>query len=186
MLAGGAIVYFWNPPRPKHAPPGVFAKDLTFLTKPDGLYCAHPELLAKVPLLRIVDGDTAMILWEDEAVPLRYYGVNTTEKGQRCSEEGTDRNRALSDGAVRLAFDERRRDIHNRLLAYVFTDDGRSIDAQLVAEGIGKAWRRDGFLRDRIAALEDQARSSKTGCLWSGDPVPDAPHPHWKKRRVRS
>jgi endonuclease YncB( thermonuclease family) len=185
MVLGGGIVFFWNPRAPHHATPSVFTKNLSFLAKPDGLYCARPEILPKVPILRIVDGDTALVLWDDTPTYLRYYGVNTTERGEPCYKEGTDRNRLLSGGAVRLAFDERVRDTHGRLLAYVFTDEGLNIDAQLVAEGIGKAWKRDGFLRDRIMALEDQARLAKKGCLWSGDPVPDSPK-YRKKRKKKS
>lgn len=187
MAVGGTIVFFWNPRATKHKQTSfVSAQNLTFLPKPDGLYCARPEILPKVPILRIIDGDTAVVLWQDEPTHLRYYGVNTTERGEPCYEEGTERNRALSRGAVRLAFDERSRDTHGRLLAYVFTDAGLSVDAQLVAEGMGKAWKRDGFLRDRIVALEDQARMSKTGCLWSGDPVPGPSKSHRKKRKTRS
>lgn len=187
ILVGGTIVFFWNPraSKPTHSP-SVSTHALTLLSKPEGLFCAQPEILPKVPILRIIDGDTAVVLWDDEPTHLRYYGVNTTERGEPCYQEGTERNRALSGGAVRLAFDERPRDAHGRLLAYVFTEEGLSVDAQLVAEGIGKAWKRDGLLRDRIVALEDQARTSKTGCLWSGDPVPDSPTPHRKKRKTRS
>lgn len=186
MVLGGAVVFVWNPRGSQHKhSSSVSTQNLTFLNKPEGLYCAQPEILPKVPILRIVDGDTAEILWEDEPTFLRYYGVNTTERGEPCYKEGIERNRVLSGGAVRLAFDERPRDVHGRLLAYVFTDAGLSVDAQLVAEGIGKAWKRDGLLRDRIVALEDQARMSKIGCLWSGEPVPDQPKPHPKKRRNR-
>lgn len=187
VLLGGVLVFLWNPraPKPKRGP-FVSIQKLTFLSKPEGIYCAQPEILPKVPILRIIDGDTALILWEDEPTHLRYYGVNTTERGEPCFQEGTERNRALSGGAVRLAFDERSRDTHGRLLAYVFTDAGLSVDAQLVAEGIGKAWKRDGLLRDRIVALENQARMSKTGCLWSGDPATDPPKVRRKKRKTRS
>jgi endonuclease YncB( thermonuclease family) len=170
FLLGGTFVYFWNPraPTPPQAPRAT-THTLTFLTKPEGLFCAQPETLPKVAILRIVDGDTAMVLWDDQPTALRYYGVNTTERGHPCYDEGTKRNRALSGGAVRLAFDERSRDAYGRLLAYVFTEEGLSVDAKLVAEGVGKAWKRDGRLRDRIVALEDQARADKTGCLWSED-----------------
>lgn len=186
MVLGGSVVFVWNPRAIKHktTPPPVSTQHLTFLSKPDGLYCAQPDTLPKVAILRIVDGDTAQILWEDEPTFLRYYGVNTTERGEPCYTEGTERNRALSGGAVRLAFDERSRDTHGRLLAYVFTDEGRSIDAQLVAEGVGKAWKRDGRLREALVALEDQARGSKRGCLWSGDSVENH-SPSSRKRRKK-
>lgn len=187
MVLGGSVVYVWNPRAIKRQtpPPPVSTQHLTFLSKPDGLYCAQPDTLPKVAILRIVDGDTAQILWEDEPTFLRYYGVNTTERGEPCYAEGAERNRALSGGAVRLAFDERSRDTHGRLLAYVFTDDGRSIDAQLVAEGVGKAWKRDGRLREDLVALEDQAREAKRGCLWSGDSVENHTSSPRKRRKKK-
>jgi micrococcal nuclease len=152
---------------------------VTLAERADGLFCAAPERLPKAALLQVVDGDTAEILWEDKPTFLRYYGVNTPERGHPCYETATARNRVLSGAAVRLAFEERERDRYGRLLAYVFTEDGRSVDAQLVAEGFGKAWRRDGRFRDRLAALEDGARKTRTGCLWSDE----APSSKSKSRR---
>jgi endonuclease YncB( thermonuclease family) len=116
---------------------------------------------------------------------LRYYGVDTTERGQPCYDEATARNRALSGGVVRLVFDERERDAHGRLLAYVFTEAGLSVDAQLVAEGMGRAWKRDGGFRDRLVALEEKAKDAKIGCLWSGAPVPEKRNQR-RKRRTRA
>lgn len=134
----------------------------------DGPWSATaPETLPRVPVTGVVDGDTLEILWEGQPVFLRYYGVNTPERERPCYEEARERNRALTRDGVRLAFDERRRDKHGRLLAYVFTVDGKSIDAALVHEGLGRAWRRDGQWRDRLAALEDRARLDKRGCLWT-------------------
>ncbi len=186
MVLGGMVVFYWNPRAPKRIHSlSVSTRDISLLTKPDGLFCAQPERLPKVAILRIVDGDTAEILWQDQPTYLRYYGVDTTERGQPCYDEGTARNRALSGGAVRLAFDERQWDAHGRLLAYVFTDAGLSVDAQLVAEGMGRAWKRDGAFRDRLVALEEKARDSKIGCLWSGAPVPEKRNPR-RKRRTRA
>ena len=145
---------------------GPVARDLT--TTGDGPWSAvAPETLPLAPVTGVVDGDTLEILWEGRPEFLRYYGVNTPERERPCYGEARDRNRSLTIDGVRLAFDERRRDKHGRLLAYVFTPDGRSIDAALVHEGLGKAWRRDGVWRDRLAALEDLARLEKRGCLWT-------------------
>jgi len=48
----------------------------------------------------------------------------------------------------------------------VFTEEGLSVDAALVSEGLAKAWRQDGVYRFRLIALEDHARTQGIGCLW--------------------
>lgn len=119
-------------------------------------------------VIRVVDGDTfhAQVDGADETV--RFYGTNTTETGQPCSREATDRITQLVGQEVRLVPDARNRDRYGRLLRYVYTPDGLSIDAEIVAEGLARAWRQDGRLRLPIIALEDAATASRTGCLWRG------------------
>lgn len=82
-----------------------------------------------------------------------------------------------------MAFDERQKDNYNRVLAYVFSEDGVSIDAQLVREGYGKAWKRDGALKEQLMELEDAARRDKRGCLWSDNKPDEKPAPRRKRRR---
>jgi micrococcal nuclease len=187
MSVGGLLVFYGAPQTssPSKSPlPSV--RSLALHANDSGMVC-DPESLPKVPVLRVVDGDTLEILWDDQPTFLRYYGVNTTERGDACYREATDRNRVLVGGAVRLAFDERSRDAYGRLLAYVFTTEGQSVDAQLVAEGMGKAWKRDGLLKGPLVALEEQARTSKRGCLWSGETKPPKPKSNSRrKRRART
>jgi hypothetical protein len=40
------------------------------------------------------------------------------------------------------------------------------VDATLVAEGFGHAWREDGRYKDEIISLEGQAQTAGRGCLW--------------------
>jgi endonuclease YncB( thermonuclease family) len=67
---------------------------------------------------------------------------------------------------VRLLPDARNRDKYGRLLRYVYTPQGLSVDAEMVDEGLAHAWRSDGALRFAIIALEDAAHSRHEGCLW--------------------
>lgn len=186
MVLGGVVVFYWNPRDPspsRRSLPSI--RTLPLQSNISGLSCVRPKSLPLVPVLRVVDGDTIEILWDDQPTFLRYYGVNTTERGHPCYREATDRNRTLVGGAVRLAFDDRSRDAYGRLLAYVFTAEGQNVDAQLVAEGMGKAWKRDGLLKDQIVSLENQARGSKKGCLWSGETGSSKTKTH-RKRRART
>ncbi|MBI4395667.1 MAG: thermonuclease family protein [Elusimicrobia bacterium] len=141
-------------------------QDLALLFRADGLYCADVSRLPPAAVVEVVDGDTLRIQWKGKEEFLRYYGINTPERDRPCYDEATKRNRALAGREVRLAFDERQRDRYGRLLAYVFTEDGRSIDAQLVMEGWARAWRKDGRFRLDLERLEREARAAKTGCLW--------------------
>jgi endonuclease YncB( thermonuclease family) len=119
-----------------------------------------------------MDGDTLRVGWEDREMTLRLFGVNAPERGQRCHDEARERTLALSGKTVRLVFDERRRDRFGRLLAYAFAEDGRFIDGDLVARGLGRAWRRDGRFKGTLAALEEEARRRGAGCLWAGRRAP--------------
>jgi len=133
----------------------------------DNVRCADPASMQAARVIRIVDGDTlhADIGGRDETI--RFYGTNATEVGQPCSAEATARLRALAGTQVRLRPDARERDRYGRLLRYVYTIDGRSIDAQMVAEGFAHAWTMDGALRFAIIALELRAQDAHAGCLWA-------------------
>jgi endonuclease YncB( thermonuclease family) len=168
VLVGWGLCRVFHQPTPAVSP-GVFAvvRDLALVARADGVWASAPLSLPRVPVAGIVDGDTLRVGWDGGTEFLRLYGVNTPERRAACWAEAAERARALAGSAVRLGFEERNRDKYGRLLAYVFTDDGRSVDAALVAEGFGRAWKRDGRFADLLTGLEDRARAAKTGCLWS-------------------
>lgn len=123
--------------------------------------------LQSAEVARVIDGDTIEVRLGGTVERVRYYGVDTPERGDRCYEEARDRNAALAGERVLLLPDARERDPFDRLLRYAFDEEGRSIDAQLIAEGLALAWREDGAYRDALVALEEEARGTSTGCLWS-------------------
>ncbi len=116
---------------------------------------------------RIVDGDTIHVEIDGHEEVIRFYGINSTERGKACFEEAKQRTEQLVGTEVRLLPDARERDRYNRLLRYVFEPGGSSVDAAMVAEGLAYAWRQDGARRSPIIALEDAARIGHTGCLWA-------------------
>ena len=128
-----------------------------------------PGEATPVEVSRIIDGDTLDVRAAETTIRLRLYGVNATERGQACYREATERLTTLAGNRVLLLPDARQTDQYGRELRYVFTADGQSIDAALVREGLAKAWRDDGSRKAALVALEDAARTSKTGCLWSGN-----------------
>lgn len=132
----------------------------------------HPDPAALVPVrvVAVVDGDTLDVRAAGTDLRVRLFGVDTPERGEPCFAEATTRLRTLAGGEVRLLADARQRDPFGRELRYVFTPDGRSLDAALIAEGLGRAWTEDGALRDVLVSLEEETRAAGRGCLWGDAP----------------
>jgi endonuclease YncB( thermonuclease family) len=139
-------------------------EQVTKLALPPGV---SMDDLERAEVAEIVDGDTITAKLEDgRTLPVRYFGIDTPERGERCFREATDRNEMLIGETVLLLTDQRLEDSNGRLLRYIFLEDGTSVDATLVAEGFAYAWTADGYYRDQIVALEAQARAAGRGCLW--------------------
>ena len=124
-----------------------------------GPRCADCEL---AEVRRVVDGDTLVT----SAGRVRLYGVDAPEVGDSCGDDATERLRRLAGEEVRLEDAPRLEDTFGRRLAYVYREDGRSIDAALVWSGYAVAWRADGQHREELAELERDARAAGRGCLW--------------------
>ena len=120
----------------------------------------------RADVLRVIDGDTIDVRLDGVEERVRYYGIDTPERGKRCFAETTERNEALVGDTVLLLPDSRERDAFDRLLRYVFTESGASVAARLIAEGLSTAWPEDGAYRDELVALEQEVRALGVGCLW--------------------
>ena len=123
------------------------------------LVCTDCQL---VDVTRVVDGDTL----DTSVGRVRFFGVDTPERGKSCFQEATNFTRIAAGDKVRLETGPRRTDSYGRRLAYVYDSSGDSIDAQLISGGFAVAWTRDGQHRDYLTSLEANARRTRTGCLW--------------------
>lgn len=126
----------------------------------------NPQSLEQATVEQVIDGDTIDVRIAGKHQRVRYYGIDAPEEGEKCYQEATERNRELVGTTVRLEPDARDEDKHGRLLRYVFTNDGLSVDAALVSEGLAKAWREDGRYVDRLKILQTHAQQEDIGCLW--------------------
>jgi micrococcal nuclease len=125
-----------------------------------------PAQLQFARVVDVIDGDTIDVAVDGVEERVRYYGVDTPERGDSCFREATERNEELVGSAVLLLEDVRDRDGNGRLLRYVFDSEGNSVDATLIAEGLAYAWREDGMYRERLVELEERAGAAAVGCLW--------------------
>ena len=125
----------------------------------DGLRCTD---CAPVSVSRIIDGDTL----DTSIGRIRLFGIDAPEIGERCSRDATEELRRLAGNRVRVEDGPRLVDPFGRRLAYLYREDGQSIDAALISGGYARAWTRDGQHVQPLMALESEARAAGAGCLW--------------------
>lgn len=111
----------------------------------------------------VFDGDT-VISTSDRVV--RLFGVDAPEEGQRCASEAKTRLRELAGDAIRLEDGPTSTDEFGRMLAYVYTMDGDSVDEILIREGLATASAGQGQHREFLLGLEREAKTRDVGCLW--------------------
>ena len=115
-----------------------------------------------MPVQKIIDGDT----FDTASSRVRLFGVDTPERGEACFKEAANRLRSLAGSQVRVEPGPRAQDRGGRLLFYVYTEAGNSIDEILTQEGLAVAWTSDGQHRDYLVALATEAQTKGTGCIW--------------------
>lgn len=120
------------------------------VTVADLRHYSDAEIVHMTPAMvtRIVDGDTLWIRFPcpppgpDAEEKVRLMGLDTPEIGQPGADEATRFvRRSIGDATVYLAFDFRRRDRFDRLLAYVYLTDGTLLNARLIECGHAQPYR---------------------------------------------
>ena len=118
------------------------------------------------------DGDTIVVAGGER---VRYLGINTPEvahkdkPGEPFGEEAKAFNKKLVQGRwVNLELAEQQRDRYGRLLAFVFLEDGTSVNGELIRQGYAHLLRRESKLPywKRLLELQRQALKEKKG-MWS-------------------
>jgi micrococcal nuclease len=130
----------------------------------------------RVNVIGIVDGDTIEVLHNGRPERVRLVGIDSPERNQAFGSRArqfTGKQVFRQIVTVRSAGS----DPYGRTLGEVILPDGRSLNRELVANGL--AWHYRRFSADReLARLEEEARAARRG-LWSD------PHaiPPWEFRR---
>ena len=128
-------------------------------------------------MIRIADGDTFTIQKGNEQVTLRLLGIDTPEKSgpfteEECyGKEATEVVTNLLEGQeVRYEIDELSGELDRfgRTLAYVYTEEGVFINAELVKRGAAQIYKKDTKhkLYEVLVGFEIQAQKEGVG-LWS-------------------
>ena len=127
-------------------------------------------------VVKVVDGDTIELASGEK---VRYLGIDTPEtvhpsKPVQCfGKEASDYNKKLISGQyVRLVRDIEDKDKYDRLLRYVYMEDGTFVNLALVAQGYAYAYTYPPNVAHakEFVAAQAQARAADTG-LWSACPL---------------
>ena len=108
------------------------------------------------------------------SIRVRLIGIDTPETVhpskpvEAYGRQASEFTKALLEGkSVELEFDAELYDKYERLLAYVFTEDGIMVQAELLRHGFAYAYLRFPFAhREEFVAYEQEARQARLG-LWS-------------------
>lgn len=117
-----------------------------------------------VQFVRVVDGDTAVVIYNGKEETVRYLLIDTPESKspntcvQLYGKDASARNeQLLKSGKVTLEFDGPKRDKYGRLLAYVFVN-GVSVQKTLLEEG----YARVAYIYDPPYVYLDEFRAAET------------------------
>lgn len=163
---------------------GANAEDFVVPSKSSALVIASKSKTLSVTLpemrvVRIIDGDTIVVLINGTQEKVRLIGVDTPEifdprgSAQCFGDEASVFTKSLLENqAVRLEADATQddRDKYGRLLRYVFLEDDTFVNNEIIAQGYGHeyTYRRPYKYQTEFKNAELSARESKMG-LWDGD-----------------
>jgi micrococcal nuclease len=135
-------------------------------------------------VVRVVDGDTVAVRIGSREETVRLIGIDTPETVDPRSpvecfgQEASDRTKALlpAGTGVRLVADVEPRDRYDRLLAYVYRDDGTFVNLALVEDGYASVatFPPNVAHTSEFTAAAGRARAEGRG-LWGSCGGPDDP-----------
>lgn len=133
---------------------------------------ATPVLHGLYDAVRVVDGDTIVVLIDKQETTIRLIGVDTPESVasedyfKENSEEGKTASLWLKDllknKSVFLEYDVGKTDNYGRVLAYVYLEDGVSmINRILLQNGLAKLMTIQPNIKYESLFIQDQTRAKE-------------------------
>jgi len=124
-------------------------------------------------ILRIIDGDTIEV---EKIGKIRLIGVDTPEIAhplkpvQFFAKKASEYTRRIAEGKrVRLEYGQERIDKYGRTLAYIYFENGKMLNAEIIKDGYGFAYTKYPFkYMEEFRKYEREAREHERG-LWSNE-----------------
>src|SRR4030067_3084667 len=146
---------------------------------PDNEYCerGQPRIsnkeIKQTIVTRVIDGDTIVIKGNQK---VRLIGVDTPELHhpqkpvQHFAREAKEFTQKMIEGKqIKLEYDWQRKDKYNRVLAYIYLEDGTFLNLEIIKQGYGFAYTKYPFkYSEKFRQAEKEAREQGRG-LWKKD-----------------
>jgi endonuclease YncB( thermonuclease family) len=122
-------------------------------------------------VIGISDGDTITVLKDRTPIKIRLFGIDCPESAQDFGSRAKTATSELAFGRL-VRVEPKAIDRYGRTVADITLPDGRSLNQELVGEGLAWWYRRYAPHDERLARLEVEAKAAKRG-LWSqANPIP--------------
>ena len=125
--------------------------------------------------IKVIDGDTILLVGDES---IRLIGVDSPESKDRdapveyFAEEAFQFTRKLVEGKkVRLEYDFDRIDSYGRTLAYVYLEDGTFLNAEIIKQGYGYAYKRFPFKYLKEFELNEKEAKANNRGIWARIPT---------------
>ncbi len=160
----------------------LFSTSFSSPNKSDTLAISHQKLPFNAKVIRIMDGDTMEVLYNNTPIKIRLAHIDSPEK-RNSQPFGNNAKKALSD----LCFSQnvlvypQKYDRYKRLIAIIINSKKQTVNQEMVK--VGMAWHFKKYSSDvTYAVLENNARKNRIG-LWK-EPNPIAPW-EWRKPKAK-
>ena len=128
-------------------------------------------------VIGISDGDTITVLREKTPTKIRLHGIDCPESGQEFGARAKILTSQLAFGKA-VTVRVRGKDRYQRTVADIVLPDGRSLNEELVRQGLAWWFRRYAPHDETLSRLEREAKTAKRG-LWAQE----NPTPPWEWRK---
>ncbi len=121
-------------------------------------------------VIKVSDGDTLDVLYENRAIRIRLAEIDCPEKKQPFGEKARRYAAELAAGRE-VTVKVKDRDRYGRIVAEIILPDNRSLNAEMLKAGFAW-WYRDYSKDKNLEELERKAVEAKIGLWADPDPVP--------------
>lgn len=122
----------------------------------------------KAKVVKVYDGDTIKIVLNKKIEKVRLIGIDCPERDEKGYWQALNfTKRLLLHKKIIIEYDHEKRDKYGRLLAYVFLEDGKFVNEEILKEGHGifiLIPPNDKY-KERLKLAEEFAKSNNKG-LW--------------------
>lgn len=135
-------------------------------------------------VVRVHDGDTISVKIGQKMEKIRLIGIDAPEIGQApWGQRARKHLKKLIDySIVKIETDVEKRDRYGRLLAYVWTSDGRLVNLEMVREGLAVLYTIAPNIRyaDALQDAQREARVKRRG-IWEKSGLGESPRQYRKE-----